>query len=165
MPGPNRDVTHTERWFHGVTAALLVGVFAASFGGLDLVCGHDVGDQGANAFTICFLRAMTGIPCPTCGMTRSFCTMGRGDVVRAAGLHPLGPATFALFAFLLVRSAGIALGGRDRFPRAAALLVRAIPYLVVLWVLVWAVRLAAMVADGSASAAWHASPLGRLIGR
>src|SRR4249920_1232632 len=51
-----------------------------------------------------------GRPCPSCGMTRSWNAMGHGELRRAAGFHPLGPATF-------VAAAAIALGGDDRAAR------------------------------------------------
>jgi len=165
LPEPDRRVTRAERWFHGAVAAGLALVFAGSLGGLDLWRHHAPDDPSADTFTICGLRLMTGIPCPSCGLTRSFCAIGRGDPARAFRDHPLGPLAFLLLGFLMVRSGWIAAGGRDRFPRAARALVWALPYLILLWVLVWVVRLGVMAADGSAGAAWRASPLGRLIGQ
>ena len=42
----------------------------------------------------CLVHQLTGHPCPTCGMTRSFIAMSRGDVREALLWHPLGPALF-----------------------------------------------------------------------
>jgi len=46
----------------------------------------------------CPFRALTGIPCPGCGMTRSFLALTNGDLAGAASYHILGPALFLGFA-------------------------------------------------------------------
>ena len=43
----------------------------------------------------CPLRALTGIPCPTCFLTRSTELALRGDLSSAWDLHPLGPLVAA----------------------------------------------------------------------
>ena len=40
----------------------------------------------------CGLRATTGIPCPSCGLTRAVCHSVRGDFQSAALFHPVGSA-------------------------------------------------------------------------
>jgi hypothetical protein len=44
---------------------------------------------------LCPFRALTGLPCPGCGMTRAFCSMGHGDFARAFGYNALAPFVFA----------------------------------------------------------------------
>ncbi|WP_338429997.1 DUF2752 domain-containing protein [Synechococcus elongatus] len=39
----------------------------------------------------CPLLALTGLPCPTCGMTRSLAATGRGDWATAVQFHAFGP--------------------------------------------------------------------------
>jgi Protein of unknown function (DUF2752) len=48
-------------------------------------------------FLQCPLRSLTGIPCPTCGMTRSFTAIAQGDLGQAVQYHLFGPAVFILF--------------------------------------------------------------------
>ncbi len=43
---------------------------------------------------LCPLRLLTGLPCPGCGLTRSFCAMIHGDLQHAVTFHLLGPALF-----------------------------------------------------------------------
>ena len=43
----------------------------------------------------CPFYALTGLPCPFCGGTRSFASVWRGDVTEAARLYPAGPLLFA----------------------------------------------------------------------
>ena len=60
---------------------------------------------GGNYFTICGFKNLTGLPCPGCGLTHSFCAMGKGDVLAAFGYNLLGPPLFLVFALLWIRSA------------------------------------------------------------
>jgi hypothetical protein len=46
-------------------------------------------------FVLCPFRAVTGLPCPGCGMTRAFCSIGHGDFAGAFGFNPLAPFVFA----------------------------------------------------------------------
>lgn len=50
---------------------------------------------------LCPLKRGTGIPCPTCGMTRSLLALCEGEVLDALRLHPLTPP-LALGAVLYV---------------------------------------------------------------
>ncbi len=43
---------------------------------------------------LCPFRAVTGLPCPGCGMTRAFCSIGHGDLARAFGYNALAPFVF-----------------------------------------------------------------------
>lgn len=75
-----------SRWgFLGLTTAPLVG--AALF-------NH----SGTPPFLICPFRAITGIPCPGCGLTRSFMAIARGDFENALRMHLFGPVLFLAFA-------------------------------------------------------------------
>lgn len=44
----------------------------------------------------CPLLALTGLPCPTCGLTRSLAATWRGDWTRAIQFHAFGPPLFAI---------------------------------------------------------------------
>ena len=46
---------------------------------------------GAHGPVLCPLRRVTGLWCPTCGMTRAFGWLARGDFDRAVRFHPLAP--------------------------------------------------------------------------
>lgn len=40
---------------------------------------------------LCLFRRVTGLPCPSCGMTRSYISLFRGDIGNAFFMHPLFP--------------------------------------------------------------------------
>ncbi|NJM68681.1 MAG: DUF2752 domain-containing protein [Acaryochloris sp. RU_4_1] len=53
----------------------------------------------------CPMLHLTGIPCPTCGMTRSFVAIAQGNWSQAVTFHLFGPVLFALFAIVVVHTA------------------------------------------------------------
>lgn len=48
-------------------------------------------------FTICPMLNWTGIPCPSCGLSRSFMALARGDMHQALSFHAFGPLFFLTF--------------------------------------------------------------------
>lgn len=46
--------------------------------------------------TVCTFRRITGRPCPTCGMTRSWNALGRGHLRESFRQHPFGPPAMAV---------------------------------------------------------------------
>jgi Protein of unknown function (DUF2752) len=73
-------------------------------------------------FTICGFKNLTGLPCPGCGLTHSFCALGKGDLMSAFSFNLLGPPLFLLFVLLWVRSACVLLNKPEpvlRFDRMA----------------------------------------------
>ncbi len=44
---------------------------------------------------VCGFRALFGIPCPGCGLTRCLAALAHGDVVAAFRVHPAGPIFLA----------------------------------------------------------------------
>jgi Protein of unknown function (DUF2752) len=53
----------------------------------------------------CPFRALTGLPCPLCGMTRAVTSALRGDLVASLHYQPAGLLLLALIALLVVRRA------------------------------------------------------------
>jgi Protein of unknown function (DUF2752) len=47
-----------------------------------------------NGIILCPFRALTGYPCPGCGMTRAFSAIAHGDLWRAVRYNPLSPLLF-----------------------------------------------------------------------
>jgi len=41
-------------------------------------------------YSVCMMRRTTGIPCPTCGMTRSLASLAKGQLAQSIEYHPFG---------------------------------------------------------------------------
>jgi hypothetical protein len=160
----NRTIRRPDRIGHAIVAAGLAAMFAASFAGVDRLKFAPLPLTGDGVSSICLLKRLTGVPCPTCGMTRSFCSIGRGEFAAAVRFHPLGPLLYVMFAVAMVRSLAIAVSGRRWLGRAARFLILSIPVLILVGLVVWIVRLGFFFASGEGSAAWRESLLGRLLG-
>lgn len=44
--------------------------------------------------SLCAFYNLTHLPCPGCGLTRSFCAMAKGEFIDAFSFHLLGPLMF-----------------------------------------------------------------------
>jgi hypothetical protein len=49
---------------------------------------------------LCPFRRVTGLPCPSCGLTRSWQAAGHGRLGDAVRSHPLGPLTMLAAAWI-----------------------------------------------------------------
>jgi hypothetical protein len=53
------------------------------------------------SFFPCPFRVWMNIPCPLCGLTRSFAAMLKLDLSTAFGFHPLGPLVFIVVVIMV----------------------------------------------------------------
>ncbi len=98
---------------------------------------------------VCALRARYGLPCPTCGLTRSVVMSLHGDFTRAWRVAPVGPAAVAgivAFALALLVLARLQWAGASSAEmRTRASIRRISPVyaagIVVLWLGGWAFSL------------------------
>src|SRR5437588_12182829 len=88
---------------------------------------------GGKPVPMCQFKIMTHLPCPGCGLTRSFIGMAHLDPARAARFHPLGLVLFPLTVFL---AALLPLPGWRRQRLAAWIEARSLPFNIALWTLV-----------------------------
>lgn len=74
-----------------------LGIAVAAVGALlYAVCLVPAGNRlvtpgGGEPPTTCWFHEVTGIDCPTCGMTRSYVALLHGDVLGSFRWHPAGP--------------------------------------------------------------------------
>lgn len=55
-----------------------------------------------NSLVLCPLRAVTAIPCPSCGLTRALAHLERGHWSEALKFHPFSPLVFLLALALFI---------------------------------------------------------------
>ncbi len=83
--------THKRWGILGLFATPLVGAFTYA--------------HGYRLSLTCPIRHLTGVPCPTCGMTRSFMAIVQGHWLQAVNFHLFGPILFFIFAAIVVHIA------------------------------------------------------------
>ncbi len=118
---------------------------------------------------VCPLRHWTGIPCPTCGMTRSLMAVVRGDWEQALIHHVFGPLLFIGLVLCVIQLA-IELYSGHRVQAIYSPLVRAFQRdrrypLTALGLLLGyhALRLSYLATTGELQQAFWQSPLGQWL--
>ena len=71
---------------------------------------------------LCPFAHLTGLPCPGCGLTRSWVALGHGDVIGAFGLNWFGPLLLAVAAVVTGVALWTALAGGGALNRAQRIL-------------------------------------------
>ena len=77
----------------GLTCVLLASVFYAP----------SPVDADGHYFTLCGFKALTGLPCPGCGLTHSFCAIGKGDLRKAFAFNAVGPPLYLVSTLVWLR--------------------------------------------------------------
>jgi len=88
--------------------------------------------------SLCVVRATTGVPCPGCGLTRSFVATAHGEFGSAFAFHPFGPLLFAACACALLLLGLRAVTGRTPLGRRALARLQPAAWAVLAVWLVWA---------------------------
>jgi hypothetical protein len=103
-----------ESWDRGRTAGvrdLAIAGTALGCLGVAFVIPQAVVEGGP---VVCPFRLATGLPCPGCGLARSWVALAHGDLETSLARHPFGPLLFAL-ALAAVAAVGWRVG-RRRLP-------------------------------------------------
>lgn len=53
--------------------------------------------------SICLIRGVIGVPCPSCGMSRAITEVINGDIIKAFKFHPLFGLPFVVMFFLILK--------------------------------------------------------------
>lgn len=86
----------TIQWWFGHVVLLGLAVFVVAAAALFTPSDQVLTVFGQEIPVLCGWRTMTGIPCPGCGLTRSFTYMAHGQVMAAFQMNWLGPPMFAV---------------------------------------------------------------------
>ena len=60
--------------------------------------------SGLSGLRVCWFRRLTELPCPGCGLTRSFCAISHGQFAEAWSQNPFGYVFYAVAVLLLVET-------------------------------------------------------------
>jgi hypothetical protein len=94
----------------------------------------------------CGFLELTGLPCPTCGLTTSFAHMARLQFTAALSAHWIGPPLFALTAITVALAAwGVATARPFATVMKRLRVVRLLAIIAAAAVLLWLLRVAAIV--------------------
>ncbi len=113
----------------------------------------------------CPFRFFTGIPCPGCGMTRSFLAIAQADFSNALSEHVFGPVLFAACLVAITHLIAELVVGRKIYGFYQQWIRdRHIPFLT-LWSLLgyYIIRLSALLKSGELLANFSHSPLGLML--
>jgi hypothetical protein len=83
------ETRHSFYWPRLLALALLAGVLLLPLLAFDWV-------TSPGSLVLCPLRAVTAIPCPSCGLTRALAHLERGHWAEAVRFHPFAPLIFLL---------------------------------------------------------------------
>ena len=135
---------------------MLTGVFVVSVW---------LNPPGGDYFTVCGFKNLTGLPCPGCGLTHSFCAIGKGHLLAAFGFNLLGPVLFLVFGLVWFRSAGVLLNKGDVVAKLDQWMerVRLVRRMTMAFLVFGAGRIVYLLVFYPE--AWHASPLMKWIAR
>jgi uncharacterized protein DUF2752 len=97
-------------------------------------------------FDVCLIHRLTGLPCLTCGLTRSVCLFARGEWGASLSMHPAGGLVFGVLLFASARLVAEAVWNRDLGVRLGSrLLTLALGAGGALCILAWGARLAGIL--------------------
>lgn len=88
-----------------------------------------VAADGGPGLRLCLLKQLTGVPCPTCGLTRGTLSMLGGHIIDGWTLNPMVFTLLAVAAAavamraLFGRKLAVRLSRRERFAAVAVLIV------------------------------------------
>ncbi|GAA2066519.1 DUF2752 domain-containing protein [Williamsia deligens] len=104
-----------------------------------------------NGPVLCPFRLVTGLPCPGCGLTRSWVAVAHGDVASAFSDNAFGPISFTAVVAMTVAAAVLALVAPARIGVLAAVARSRVVYSVAaVWVVYGIVR----AVDAAAGIGW-----------
>ena len=84
------------RWINIATAGMTLGALVLA--ALLSRSGDGLQLGGTPLGGLCLSRELLGLPCPFCGMTRSFVALMHFDVAAALFFHPCGPLLLLAYA-------------------------------------------------------------------
>lgn len=132
-----------HRIFHAGAILIFCSIFFISF--RLQPSQTDIGTHTQLRLPPCIFLKMTGLPCPSCGMTTSFAQLARGNILGALKANPAGPMLAAVFILIICTSARAFvlnrpwndIFGKKRFQSAAI-------FVIALYIGIWILKILAL---------------------
>jgi len=139
--------------------------FTLSLCASPLVSAYFFGHTEASSPLQCIFRATTGIPCPGCGLTRSFLAVAHNNMPEALNYHLFGPLLFISFIITCLHLILELLSRRSIQTFYGKLLRSSIVQFTFLGALLsyHFLRLYFLFLSGELATSFHHSPLGQLL--
>jgi len=164
-PQITESFAHPEKTSQALRPSRLLAVYALAMLTGVFVVSVWLNPPGGDYFTICGFKNLTGLPCPGCGLTHSFCAIGKGHLLSAFSFNLLGPALFLIFTLVWFRSVCVLLnktGVVEKFDQWMER-VRLVRRMTFAFLVFGAGRIVYLLVFHPE--AWHASPLMKWIAR
>jgi hypothetical protein len=85
---------------------MLLGRFTRVYAAVAITAAFVLPGDGSGFFPTCYFKAMFGLPCPGCGLSRSLASITHLHLGDAVAYHPFGLLVFALLGAVLLLSLG-----------------------------------------------------------
>src|SRR5215208_3438499 len=99
------------QWSKQLATIIFVGLTLVFL--VSLLYQPGAADPNGNYFSICGFKNFTGLPCPGCGLTHSFCELGKGHFQNALAWNWLGMPLFVFFILVWLKAGFILLKRLD----------------------------------------------------
>jgi hypothetical protein len=83
---------------------MLLGRFTRVFAAVVIAAAFVLPGDGTGFFAVCWFRAVSHLPCPGCGLSRSLASITHLQLRDAVSYHPFGLLVFALLCVILAVS-------------------------------------------------------------
>ena len=100
-------------------------------------------NSGSTGYFGCSFHQLTGLSCPTCGMSRSLYELSQFNILESFKMHLLGPVIYLLAVILFIKlSIEVIIGATFKFEVNSIVIKRAFVAFGVIWVVYWLTRMA-----------------------
>lgn len=99
-------------------------------------------NSGSTGYFGCSFHQLTGLSCPTCGMSRSLYELSQFNILQSFKMHLFGPVIYLLAVVLFVKlSIEVITGSTLKFEINSKVIKRTIVAFGVIWVIYWLARM------------------------
>jgi len=99
-------------------------------------------NSGSTGYFGCSFHQLTGLSCPTCGMSRSLFELSQFNILQSFKMHLFGPVIYLLAVILFVKiSIELITGSTLKFEINSKIIKRTFIAIGVIWIIYWLARM------------------------